>query len=93
MLRAKERAPTPSPSVVFNFGLATKSIKKLGGASCDVNVILIEELTSFALSNITTNRSYLVPTINIVKEVDNFRKSDSVEEDEGSISKPETHTT
>jgi hypothetical protein len=93
VLRARERAPTPSPSAIFNFGLIAKSIKELEGASCDVNVILIEEFTSFALSSITTDRSCLVPIINVVKEVDNSRESDSVEEDEGSISKPETHTT
>jgi hypothetical protein len=33
MLRAKERAPTPSPSNVFTFGLAIESIEELGGAS------------------------------------------------------------
>jgi hypothetical protein len=32
VLQAKEHAPTLSPSVVFNFGLAVKSIKELGGA-------------------------------------------------------------
>ncbi len=58
---------------------------------CDVNVILTEELTSFALSSITTDRSCFAPIINIVEEVDKSRKSNSVEEDEGSISKPETH--
>jgi hypothetical protein len=30
VLRAKEHAPTPSPSVVFTFGLFIKSIKELG---------------------------------------------------------------
>jgi len=33
VLRAKEHTPTPSPSVVFTFGLAIESIKELGGAS------------------------------------------------------------
>jgi hypothetical protein len=33
MLQAKERAPTPFPSVVFTFGLIVESIKELGGAS------------------------------------------------------------
>jgi hypothetical protein len=33
VLRTKERAPTPSPSIVFTFGLAIESIKELGGAS------------------------------------------------------------
>jgi hypothetical protein len=33
VLRAKERAPIPSPSVVFIFGLVIKSIKELGDAS------------------------------------------------------------
>jgi hypothetical protein len=31
MLRAKEHAPTPSPSIVFTFGLKVESIKELGG--------------------------------------------------------------
>ncbi len=33
VLRAKERAPTPSPSIVFIFGFIIESIKELGGAS------------------------------------------------------------
>jgi len=33
MLRVREHAPTPSPCVVFIFGLAVGSIKELGGAS------------------------------------------------------------
>jgi hypothetical protein len=33
MLRAKECASTPSPSIVFTFGLAIESIKEFGGAS------------------------------------------------------------
>jgi hypothetical protein len=33
MLRIKERAPTPSPSVVFTFGLTVESIEELGGVS------------------------------------------------------------
>jgi len=32
VLRAKKRAPTPSPFVVFTFGLIIESIKELGGA-------------------------------------------------------------
>jgi hypothetical protein len=32
VLRAKKRTPTPSPSVVFTFGLTIQSIKELGGA-------------------------------------------------------------
>jgi hypothetical protein len=32
MLRAKECALTPSPSIVFTIGLAIESIKELGGA-------------------------------------------------------------
>jgi len=31
--RVREHAPTPSPFVVFFFGLAVESIKELGGAS------------------------------------------------------------
>jgi len=30
---SNEHTPTPSPSIVFTFGLAVKSIKELGGAS------------------------------------------------------------
>jgi len=33
ILRAKERAPTPYPLVVFTFGLVIESIKKFKGAS------------------------------------------------------------
>jgi hypothetical protein len=33
MLQARERTPIPSPSAIFFFGLAAKSIKELGGAS------------------------------------------------------------
>jgi hypothetical protein len=59
---------------------------------CDVNVILTKELTTLALSSITTDRSCFAPIINIVEEVDKSRESNSVEEDEGiSIPKPETH--
>ncbi len=58
---------------------------------CDVNLILTEEPTSLALNNITIDRSCFTPIINIVKEINKSRESDSVEEDEGSISKPETH--
>jgi hypothetical protein len=36
VLQAKEHAPTPSPSVVFTFGLGVESIKELGGASISV---------------------------------------------------------
>jgi hypothetical protein len=32
-VRAKECAPTPSPSVVFTFGFVVESSKELGGAS------------------------------------------------------------
>jgi hypothetical protein len=41
VLRAKERAPTPSPSIVFTFGLAVKSIKELGGASTSIKVHML----------------------------------------------------
>jgi hypothetical protein len=33
VLRATERAPTLSPSVVFTFGIVVEFIKELGGAS------------------------------------------------------------
>ncbi len=33
VLRAKERAPTPYPSIVFTLGLIVKSIKEFGGVS------------------------------------------------------------
>jgi hypothetical protein len=35
---SREHAPTPSPSVVFTFGLTIESIKELGGASCAVGL-------------------------------------------------------
>jgi hypothetical protein len=37
MLRAKKHAPTPSPSIVFTFGLLVESIKELGGALSNVS--------------------------------------------------------
>jgi hypothetical protein len=33
VLQVRERAPTPSPSIVFTFGFIIESIKELGGAS------------------------------------------------------------
>jgi hypothetical protein len=36
VLRAKELALTPSPSIVFTFGFIVESIKELGGASHDL---------------------------------------------------------
>ncbi len=33
MLRARERTPTPYPSIVFTFGLVVESIKEFGGVS------------------------------------------------------------
>jgi hypothetical protein len=42
MLRAREHAPVPSPSVVFTFGLTVKSIKELGGASLQVTQLVGE---------------------------------------------------
>jgi len=59
---------------------------------CDVNVIPTKELASLAPSDITTNRSCLVPIINVVEEVDNFGESNNVEEDKENILKLETHT-
>jgi len=35
-MQARERALTPSPFVVFNFGLIVESIKEFGGGSLDV---------------------------------------------------------
>jgi hypothetical protein len=39
MLPVRECAPTPSPSVVFLFGLAVESIKELGGASHILKIV------------------------------------------------------
>jgi hypothetical protein len=41
VLSNNERAPTPSPSVVFNFGLIVESIKEFGGVSFYVNYNLV----------------------------------------------------
>jgi hypothetical protein len=38
VLQTKEHAPTPSPSIVFTFGLAVESIKELGGVLVEVIV-------------------------------------------------------
>ncbi len=59
---------------------------------CDVNLIVLEEFASLAFNSITTDRSCFAPIINVVEKVDNYRESNSVEEDEGSISKLETHS-
>jgi len=39
VLRAKECATTPFPSIVFTFGLGVESIKELGGVSLTVESI------------------------------------------------------
>ncbi len=59
---------------------------------CDVNVIPIKELASLTLSGITTDRSCLVPIINVMEEVNNFGDSNSAEVDKESILELETHT-
>jgi hypothetical protein len=41
VLRARECALTPSPSIIFTFGLAVESIKELGGASHGI-IALVE---------------------------------------------------
>jgi hypothetical protein len=58
--------------------------------SLHVKSMPIEELTSLAPSNVITYLSCLAP-INTMEEVDNSRKFESVEKDEGSILEPETH--
>jgi hypothetical protein len=42
MLRARKHAPTPSLSVVFTFGFAVESIKKLD----DVSIMEEKEMTT-----------------------------------------------
>ncbi len=37
VLRTKEHAPVPSPSIIFTFGLSVESINELGGASSPFN--------------------------------------------------------
>jgi hypothetical protein len=44
VLRAKERTPTPFSYIVVTFGLATKSIKELGGASHKLLIIIKKSL-------------------------------------------------
>jgi hypothetical protein len=41
MLRAKKRAPTSFPFVVFTFGFTIEHIKELGGASMDLIYIML----------------------------------------------------
>jgi hypothetical protein len=50
VLQARERAPTPSPFVVFIFGLAVESIKELRGASHGI-IALVELDPPFGESN------------------------------------------
>jgi hypothetical protein len=59
---------------------------------CDVNVIPIEELASLTPSGITTDRSCLVPIINVMEKVANFGESHSAKVDKESILELETHT-
>jgi hypothetical protein len=40
VLRTRERAPTPFPSVVLTFGLVIKSIKELGGVSHGIRAMV-----------------------------------------------------
>ncbi len=48
MLRAREHAPTFSPSIVFTFGLKVESIKELGGVS---NIDVVAKLLSFGIDD------------------------------------------
>ncbi len=59
---------------------------------CDVNVILTKELSSLPPSGITTDQSCFAPIINAMEEVDNFGKSNNIDEDKGSISEPKLNT-
>ncbi len=40
MLRAKERTPTPSPSIVVTFRFAVECIKELGGVSHGIRALV-----------------------------------------------------
>jgi hypothetical protein len=44
VLRARERAPTPSPSVIFTFKLVVESIKESGSVSCTLLLSLWNSL-------------------------------------------------
>ncbi len=49
VLRAKERAPTPSPFVIFTFGFVVESIKDFGGVSLATLLGLPPSLKSLEL--------------------------------------------
>jgi hypothetical protein len=62
MLRTKERAPTPSPFVVFTFGLVIEFIKELGGASLWKLQIVCQKIPStHELSNVSCQITYFQP--------------------------------
>jgi hypothetical protein len=50
-----------------------------------------KKLSSLTPSGITIHQSCFALTINTMEDVNNFGKSDSVEEDEGNISELKTH--
>jgi hypothetical protein len=52
VLRARECTPTPSPSVVFTFGLVFESIEELGGVSSKNMTTLISCCVSFGFVGI-----------------------------------------
>jgi hypothetical protein len=70
VLRARERAPTPYPFIVFTFKLAIESIKEFGGASSNPIVkckkinpcghLTTHEYTKEELKSIPTKQQNLV---------------------------------
>ncbi len=59
MLRARERALIPFPSIDFTFGLAIESIKELGGVSVAFRVELI--LSIHPLNDIFILKTFNAP--------------------------------
>jgi hypothetical protein len=55
------RAPTPSPSTIFIFGLAVESIKELGGASIEVLFWLKISCGIYMLCNVVCVAKFLMP--------------------------------
>jgi hypothetical protein len=63
-----------------------------GKPPCEFNVSLIVKLSSLTPNIIVTNRSCIVCITNIVENVDNSKKFNSIKEDEGIIDEHGTHT-
>jgi hypothetical protein len=58
VLRIREHAPTPFPSVVFIFGLTVESIKELGVASHNIRGMM--KVLDLKIDLILSNNNYVL---------------------------------